>query len=135
MGYTHYFEQGKPATKEQWDAITEAFKKIAPSLPIQREDDDPARPEITEDRIIFNGIGDNGHETMLLERAGHGFQFCKTARKPYDRAVITLLTIANNLAPGTWVISSDGSAKEWQPDIDWLNSQGIGEFELPPLKD
>ena len=88
MGYTHYFEQKKHANTEQWGNITTGFKKLqaaallTQAFPIQREEDDPTAPEVTNDQIIFNGIGDDAHETLMLERENSGFQFCKTAGKP-----------------------------------------------------
>lgn len=127
MGYTHYFTQSKHASEEQWAAITQEFTAVALAahqagqpLPIQREDDDASPMLVDDSTIIFNGIGDDAHETMVLEREGNGFQFCKTARKPYDRAVIALLLIANKHAPGVWQIGSDGDVEEWQEVVDWL---------------
>lgn len=86
---------------------------------------------MTKDLITFNGIGDAAHETMWFDRKGDGFQFCKTARKPYDIAVIALLLLANRYAPEVWDIGSDGDAKDWQPTLDWVNYSGIGQFIMP----
>lgn len=138
MGYTHYFRQNRAPTLDQWRAIAGGFKSLighaedaGDPLPIQREYDEVGAPEITEERIVFNGIGDAGHETMLLERDGRGFQFCKTARKPYDRAVIALLILADRCAPGCWQVSSDGDPQDWKPILDWMDGLGLGLFELP----
>lgn len=131
MGYTHYFPQGKPATEQQWAKITSDFKKIVPLLPIQRDDRNHRPPPVGHDLIFFNGKAEDGHETMVLEPEGSGFQFCKTARKPYDKAVVALLILANHHAPGVWEISSDGDGEDWLPTLEWLNAQGLGEFKLP----
>jgi len=138
MGYTHYFSQQKHPAPDQWQAIKEGFAALSAAatnagqpFPIQREDDNAAEPEIGDDRITFNGAGDDGHETMLLEREGYGFQFCKTARKPYDRAVMALLILADQCAPGCWEIGSDGDPEDWQPTLDWMNSLQIPGLELP----
>jgi len=137
MGHTHYFPQAKHATQAQWKAITDEFKKlmaaalITQALPIQREEDSASEPLIDKDQIIFNGIEDDGHETMILERIGHGFQFCKTAHKPYNAAVIALLLIADKHAPGVWEIASDGDTPEWQEVVDWLAKLGMGDYVIP----
>ena len=143
MGYTHYFRQSEPATDRQWDAICMAFKKclsaglITYPMPIQRESDDTSPAVISQEAITFNGIGDLGHETMHLEKAGEGRQFCKTARKPYDLAVCSLLILANHYAPGVWKISTDGSREDWMPALTWVNSwlvrDGMPKIMLPEL--
>lgn len=138
MGYTHYWRQHQPATPEQWDAICTDFRRAGGAalnqndpFPIQFQDDNPVPPFISTEVIEFNGIGEDGHETMILERRGRPFEFCKTAQKPYDRAVIALLLIAYKHAPLVWEISSDGDASDWQPTRDWLNTLGMGSFKLP----
>lgn len=132
MGYTHYFEQHQDATPEQWQAITNAFKQLHHAFPLQREHDDKSEVEITDDRIAFNGIGGDRCETMSLKRTGRGFDFCKTARKPYDGAVIALLILCNHYAPDVWSISSDGSRKDWIPTLKLMVDLGVGQFALPP---
>lgn len=142
MGYTHYFDQQKPATQEQWEAICKTFQEfrtlalvIGKPFPIQLHDDDQASPEISADRIIFNGIGDDGHESMVLEREADGFQFCKTARKPYDQAVMVLLTLCDHYAPDTWEIGSDGGPEDWRSTIDWMNTLELAYFDMPILEE
>lgn len=99
-------------------------------------------PEINERRIWLNGplVGDLAHETLLIDpepwklwdqqaALGHtdwadyerglfdsrGFiaGFCKTARKPYDIAVASILLRCRDVAPAAFVIASDG---HWQAD-------------------
>ena len=137
MGYTHYVKQSKPASDEQWTAVCNDFKKfraaalLGKPFPIQREFDDSSAVLIDDECIIFNGIGEDAHETFMLEKAGDGFSFCKTERKPYDTAVITVLILANHHAPDVWEVSSDGGIQEWQPVLDWMNSTRIGAYTLP----
>jgi len=117
-------DQIKPAEPAAWQAICDDFRKmmatalLSKQLPIQREDDRGDQPLVDDGYIIFNGIGDNGHETMVLQRQGFGFQFCKTARKPYDRVVTALLILANFHSPYTWVITSDGEPDDWQEGLE-----------------
>lgn len=141
MGFSHYWRQKSIPTTEQWNAIANDFNKlqaaalITTPFPIQRKCDDAAAPVVTNEYISFNGIGEDGHETMMLEKYGRDFNFCKTADKPYDRAVVALLILAHHHAPGVWEISSDGSKEDWQPVLDWMNTTGLGEFTLPFTKD
>ena len=78
--------------------------------------------------VIFNGIGDNAHETFYFERViqkaefeqfrddttkTHLFNFTKTARKPYDIAVCSALIIAKKHFGEDIFVSSDGNNEEW----------------------
>jgi hypothetical protein len=101
-------------------------------------------PELSERRIWLNGTrsGDLHHETLLIDpappktrherepqcgsdlarqdlerRTDRAFVtgFCKTARKPYDIAVTSILLRCRHLAPDAFVIASDGAWElEWQ---------------------
>lgn len=88
--------------------------------------------EITDEEIRFNGReeGDRGHETFSLQRKSdkrledyasrldrkYIFDFCKTARKPYDIVVCCLLVILKHRLGNMIEISSDGK--------DWTNDEG-----------
>jgi hypothetical protein len=77
--------------------------------------------------VRFNGSGPNedlGHETFYVARvfrdgyrqerrpgSGLFFQCCKTARKPYDLAVVACLTALKVRVPEV-ELSSDGSFEE-----------------------
>ncbi len=103
-------------------------------------------PEITERRISLNGPVEGGlaHETFtidptpwrtwdeqaalghadwadyergLFESRGFIAAFCKTARRPYDIAVSSILLRCRHLAPDAFVIASDGDWEgDWHPD-------------------
>jgi hypothetical protein len=88
--------------------------------------------------ICFNGDDrdDQGmaHETFYLAREceeDNDFQFCKTARKPYDWLVVAALLLAEKHCPGCWEISSDGSEEDWAPVVTWLDAHGFGPMTLP----
>jgi hypothetical protein len=46
------------------------------------------------------------------------FEFCKTARKPYDIMVCCVLLAAKHHLKARVSVSSDGDLDEWQPAID-----------------
>ena len=148
MGYTHYWYRklDMPVTDEQWAGIVTDFNAMLnlvdeQGTPIQFEYNNPAPPEISNERIRFNGKGDDGHETMCLERnpvptriseSRTVFDFCKTARKPYDALVTGLLIAAEANAPDAWAISSDGWLEEWEPGFE-LFTKATGK-EAPVLE-
>ena len=140
MGYTHYFHQHKQPTEEQWQAICADFSKclevFTKGIPIQEEWNDPAPPRVDYRCIRFNGVPPNDHETMYLDRYGHGLQFCKTARKPYDFAVMCLLLLVHHHASDCWEVDSDGGYKEWRRARAWLTqflkSDPLIIYAIPP---
>lgn len=113
MGYTHYWRINRKAARELKDHWGDIVKHCAEFCEaqckeiIQREDDNPKPAVFSKKEIRFNGIGDDGHETFLLRNVASKFEFCKTARKPYDLAVISCLFIAKAFAP-SFDVASDG---------------------------
>jgi hypothetical protein len=133
MGYTHYWRSYAEATDAQWRAIENDFRRLLRHSPVKvaenSEDYDP--PVVDSECICFNGVGSDGHETMVFTPTPQGFNFCKTARKPYDLLVTALLILADHHAPGVWTITSDGDAADWQPALDWMNDLGPEVYKLP----
>ena len=93
MGYTRYWKRTeKPIDEEFVEFCNEVFKTCA-KLGIKLGNDWGVNKPIARIGIIaFNGDGtkDLDHESFVLDD-GVGFNFCKTARKPYDYAVRTIL--------------------------------------------
>ncbi|MDP8268221.1 MAG: hypothetical protein P9L97_05780 [Candidatus Tenebribacter davisii] len=117
MGYTHYFPHTE-VPEEIWEKIVEDCKKVLRNTSILIE----AHPFL--DDICFNGLGDDGHETFLLERKGSdgfGFQFCKTAQKPYDLLVCACLLIYKHHSPNTIELFSDGDEEDWKESTELVN--------------
>jgi len=82
---------------------------------------------INQELIRFNGVEDDGHETFFVERNNtSGFNFCKTACKPYDVAVGCCLIVMQNENPKNFVVSSDGDKQDWQ-EIIQLYEKLFGE--------
>ena len=142
MGYTHYFYQQRDFSAIEWQQVQAAFRRLLDNLPqhstnaggyfadrplVLRGWDGNGQPECTFNAITFNGDadGDLGHETFTMTRQKESdFDFCKTARKPYDLAVCAMLLIANQIAPGVYVLGTDArslAGDEWQPAIELAN--------------
>lgn len=130
MGYTHYWHQKRDFKVAEWKAITDNTTALLASNnlpPLLYEADSNELPLVDKDTIRFNGKLDDGHETFILTRKrrapydyetaedarGGSFDFCKTARKPYDAAVVAVLLFAAHAAPGAISLSSDGDLEDW----------------------
>ncbi len=120
MGYTHYSEQSRPFTKAEWAKVTREAKRIVKCAKadgvtlVDGMGDAGTKPEIGADIIVFNGEGSDSYETLVLEREGNGFNFCKTAERPYDKAVVSILAAARDAAPDAIEISSDGGPEAFE---------------------
>ena len=118
--YTHYWRRSKDEdiSLPVWSTIREKITRIIQSTKIPIED-----VEITDEHIRFNGVGEDGHETFLFTRnCNEEFDFCKTARKPYDLLVqLCLLTIKEEApfikvtSDGEWINFNDNTYCDgWQ---------------------
>ena len=122
MGYTHYWRLKPTILPTEavlllgellWDAYTRGV--------VQYEFDDPQPPLVSDTKIRFNGVGEQGHETFYFLATGDGaagrgwaFQFCKTARKPYDEVVMQVLIVLKHYLGAAITVTSDGDfAVEW----------------------
>lgn len=126
MGYTHYWYVTKVVEQASWAQICASARDVFERCGVPLADgsgDLGSSPEISDVEIVFNGVGEDSHETCALPRrsnqAGYlppesrGFGFCKTARKPYDAAVCAVLALAEHFSKGAIKVSSDGNASEW----------------------
>ena len=121
MGYTRYWTRTNKAMDEDFvEFCNEVFKTCA-KLGIKICGwDGEGKPTVTVDTISFNGDAskDLNHETCCLGN-NVGFNFCKTARKPYDYAVRTILREA--LTRGYITdLSDDGINEEIISDKDYF---------------
>lgn len=113
MGYTHYWTFKRPPTAEE----VRHFSMLASTLVAHGRQAGILGDEMGEDRastltntaVGFNGLGANSHETFRISTKSSGFDFCKTARKPYDAYVCCALMVARSVWPQSVLrISSDG---------------------------
>ena len=127
MGYTRYWNRTDKPYDE--DFVNQVIAIIADctSKGISLADGfGEGSPVANMDRIWLNGpeTNDLGHETFFIPNTGcehfeTGFNFCKTARKPYDYAVRRILKIAEEQGIVNDV-SDDGPNDEVQSDADYL---------------
>ena len=111
MGYTHYWI-AKKSSDEKWNEFTAACQKLHKRLPKTTDTaggyhkEDPlqiasgngkGKPVFDGIMVDFNGRDgekDLGHETFSVTKHNDGWDFCKTARKPYDLLVVAVLIAA-----------------------------------------
>jgi len=120
MGYTHYWKH-----KRKEEVTDEQRKRMADfahnaiklcNVPIADGWGEGGDPVLTEKSIRFTGNGHDAHETFSLLDT-EGFQFCKTARKPYDTVVVACLTYAQEIGLFTEAWSSDGDEEDHQDGL------------------
>jgi hypothetical protein len=122
MGYTQYFKPvgKKNPTKAEWRKFLVEVRGIIENcdVPLRLEFDVDDPPRLDDDAIVFNGVGNDGHETFMLERVPSRREgrclnwFCKTARKPYDAVVVAVLAAAKRRFPWWLSLSSDGDGEQ-----------------------
>jgi hypothetical protein len=94
-------------TQTRWQSFTSGVNSII------KASDVPLETEITDSRIVLNGIGADSHETFYIQKGDIKWNFCKTAQKDYDEVVTAILILARYLFPD-FSLTSDGSWGEWR---------------------
>jgi hypothetical protein len=110
MGYSHYFKNKPAFTDSQWAALTDDVKKLIKNSNVPLGDANGeigTKPVFNSRHIMFNGIGDDSHETAVVCKGASEFEFCKTAHKPYDSVVVEFYKLIRKYAPST-ILNSDG---------------------------
>jgi hypothetical protein len=129
MGYTHYMRYDE-ITNGQWEIIDHDLDLI---LEVAKEKGIVIKDASGEgdfekgiDKIMFNGDASKylDHETFVMERKpAQSFNFCKTARKPYDAVVVACLCSMKQAMGDKIEISSDGDEgdEEWHFGVELFN--------------
>lgn len=109
MGYTHYWTQQRDFARKEWETVAADLRTIITYA--QHEcgialgdgmGDAGTSPQVSDDVVVFNGVGKDSHETLIIRRAIRtkpdyegetdlASDFCKTERKPYDPVVTACL--------------------------------------------
>ena len=128
MGYTHYFEVRMGTTMSPFKLLATKTKRLIRAaekrgIKVAYDRDYPHTPPlVSPDVIMFNGIGEDGHETFILDRVTAGREFCKTDRKPYDLLVASVLLLASKQLKG-FKLNSDGFNEDGTVDDEWKRAQ------------
>jgi hypothetical protein len=142
VGYTHYWALDPDAA-----GVDEGFARTAADaariiaaagIPVSRDPEEATQPpEVTSEVIWLNGIGEDGHEPLMLRRnpsaaardweaqqaaeLGYWWDSCKTNWKPYDLVVCAILIRAHHHLPDALVFDSDG---HWD-DPSWRDARDL----------
>ena len=140
MGYTHYWtHQEKLDPQSVGRAVIDMAKVVEAKADLLGDGLGEGKPEIAEGMICFNGVGDDSYETFSFpggwsnDGAGEGFNFCKTARRPYDPVVTACLAIAKDRMGESIDVSSDGDREEWSEGVA-LACQATGREIANPIE-
>ena len=121
MGYTHYWDISKDVKEISKECLKDIKKVLQKHKGIiQFESDNTKKPIVNKKEIRFNGIGGDGYETFNVlmpdalkkegKRCDEGlyFNFCKTAKQPYDVVVCEVLLLLKADLKDKIKVSSDG---------------------------
>lgn len=133
MGYTHYwtFQQPKRGDAAKVEALYQkAVKDCAKIIRTYYEafgglsGYTAHTPIGTYGGILVNGKGDDAHEDFSLREhfkqnlEPDNWNFCKTARKPYDVVVTACLIVLKHRLGDRIDVSSDGFQHDWEAGLD-----------------
>lgn len=130
MGYTHYWKI-KKTDADLFKEAVELFKDHLADIPSEIVLCDGwgtagTKPLISDDEISFNGEGELGHETCHIELGYQRFNFCKTARKPYDLAVCVCLLCFKAVYGDDMELESDG---DMDTEESWPLAKKIVDYK------
>lgn len=133
MGYTHYWEfkqmpkeieGGLEMFKKSVKATQDCIAQVPAQLPTDDDEEKfvpfklcggngKGEPKFNNVVVCFNGDAENKHdyETCHLAIDDIGFDFCKTARMPYDVAVCITLICFKHYFRNNFEYSSNGDIK------------------------
>jgi hypothetical protein len=116
-GYTNYWEQSEDFTSSEWSKIVRLAKATIKTAEkhgiVIRDGWGKGRAVVNNKEIYLNGDAENNldHETFLITKTKRPWGFTKTARKPYDAVVATILVGIKKIAPKKFKPRADGSLR------------------------
>ena len=123
-GYSNYWQQSEDFTSSEWSKIVRLAKAAIKTAEkhgiVIRDGWGKSKPVVNNKEIFINGDAENNldHETFYLTKkvnkrpfVQYASGFTKTARKPYDAVVATILVGIKKIAPKKFKPSADGNLK------------------------
>jgi len=124
MGYTHYWTVKTELDRAEFGAFALDVKALARAAGACHvtirgwNGESSTAPEFNNAEISLNGYGEDSHESFIISQGDTGFQFCKTARKPYDLVVTAALCLFAARFGDAVEVSSDGTPGDWQNGLN-----------------
>ena len=137
MGYTHYWKLSNISQHSaRWKTVIIDMSKIIAASPVPLGDSCGSNaPSISATEVLFNGRHENNQDHETFHFPGeHGFNFCKTAAKPYDIVVTACLAVAKDIFGSEISVSSDGEAEDWVKGVE-LAKRVLGRPIANPIKE
>ena len=119
-GYSNYWDHTEDFTNSEWSKIVrlakDAIKTAEKHGIVIRDGWGKGKPKIDNKEIYLNGDGEKNldHETFRITKKvnpGRTRGLTKTARKPYDAVVATILVGIQKIAPKKFKPRADGSLR------------------------
>ena len=124
-GYSNYWDHTEDFTNSEWSKIVRLAKAAIKTAEkhgiVIRDGWGKGKPVVNNKEIYLNGDASQNldHETFLLTKkrdmtkkySDPGSGFTKTARKPYDAVVATILVGIKKIAPKKFEPKSDGTLR------------------------
>jgi len=133
MGYTNYWTPTNSITEKQREAMVDFTEKAINLSGVKICGyEGTGEPEVTTERIAFNGCEADGHdhETFVL-LANREWNFCKTTRNPYDVVVKACLLYAKEIGlVSSWSFDGDKDESEYLDGVKLYDA-----VMLSPTKD
>lgn len=125
-GYTHYFTWlSQPDPDEIARCVERMSQVVNAAGNLVAGIDGTGEVEILSHELAFNGRVPLDHEPFVFPGQA-GFNFCKTAYKPYDAVVTAALIVARDCFPADLLeITSDGPWPAWSDGAE-LYTQTFG---------
>ncbi|KAF3176025.1 hypothetical protein TWF225_009169 [Orbilia oligospora] len=134
MGYTHYW-RGLISSKTSHLLLKDITHLLTTTTIKIRGPLGTGQPLITPQSISLNGEAEDqdSHESLRIPiNEAIPFQFCKTARKPYDDVVCAVLLRCLYYNPyPAFEVSSDGSWEEWTAGRELYRKAFEAEATMP----
>jgi hypothetical protein len=111
MGYTHYWTLENGIEQADWNKFLEGARQI---IETAKDAGIPLQDDSAGAAIFINGVGANAHESFVITSEDVGFNFCKTAQKPYDAVVTAILILLKKELGDSIKITSDGTWDDWE---------------------
>jgi hypothetical protein len=110
MGYTHYWTSKRNLNETELVFIETVVNSTRTPLSsgCGNVDDLPVVERGDDYLVNINGVSDDAHENLVLYPDKEDWNFCKTARKPYDTIIVAILSYLHDRGAIEW--SSDGEA-------------------------
>ena len=119
-GYSNYWDHTEDFTNSEWSKIVRLAKAAIKTAEkhgiVIRDGWGKGKPVVNNKEIYLNGDGEKNldHETFRITKKvnpGRPWGFIKTARKPYDAVVATILVGIKKIAPKKFEPRADGSLR------------------------